>query len=1375
MNAQLMKQFVCNAGIIFALLTPLPTSPSTLPVSSQSDILQFENISTEQGLSQNTVTAILQDQQGFMWFGTEGGLNKYDGYQFSIYKHDPDDPQSLSSNVISSIFEDRDGTLWIGTIAGLDRLDRKTNMFVNYLRDFPDSDNPSERSVLAINQDRSGVLWVGTDGGGLLAFNLKNNQFTIYKHDPNDPKTLIDNTIHSIYEDRDGTLWIGADQGLDRLDPATGEITHCNQNSTLVRSLIDNPVYAINEDSQGMMLLGTQKGLFQWNRTQNQINEYLHQPSILNSISDNSIRCIFKDAQGTLWVGTRSGLDQFNESQKRFVHYKHNPNDFQSLISDSIRSVYEDQSGVIWIGTAGGGISKYARASHKFNLYKTTPGLSNSLSDNNIWSVYEDRNGMLWVGTFSAGLNKLDRKSGIVTVYKNNPGEANSLSNNDIRAILEDQNGNLWVGTEHGGLERFDPQTGTFFHYQYNADDPGSLSSDSIFSIYEDHLGELWIGTEGGGLNMMDQTTGTFAHYQYDANDPFSLNNNDIRTIYEDSMGILWIGTFGGVNLFDKRTNRFTAYRNDPGNASSLSSDLVMSIFEDPEGIVWIGTIGGGLNRFDRTTQSFTHYTEKDGLPDNTVYGILAGSDGTLWLSTNKGISKFDPRRETFRNYDTSDGLQGNQFNPGAFFQSKYGEMFFGGTQGLNAFFPEQVTDNPIPPPLVITAFKKFNQTVQTDLQSNDTIKLSHRDSFISFEFAALDFNAPDKNQYAYMLDGFDTDWIQAGSRRYASYTNLPSGEYVFRVKGSNNDGVWNETGIAIPISVTPPFWQTWWFATTGIVLLAGVITLGFQQRVRAVKENARKLESLVEQRTSELSDANKQLEVEIEQRKKAEEALAKRTAERLEQSEARFRTMFETAAVGIGIMGLDRKVIDANPALCRMYGYSCEELRGQSSALVTHPDDLPRSVQYLQDILEGNYDHYTDERRYIRKNGEVFWAQITMSVVKDSQGKPLYLVGMLNDITETKHTLDDLRRSQARFQAVFENAAVGIALMSLDRRPIAFNPITEKIIGYNAEELKDVDPRELAITEDRNVDTDQFQELISGKRNSYVMERRYRRKNGEIFWARINYSLVRDLEGNPEYLIGMIEDIDDQKRASERLAVQEAVHRRILEQRIAERTEELNKANELLQQKAAQEAVATERTRLARDLHDAVTQTLFSATLIADVLPDIWQMNEKEGRRRLEELRQLTRGALAEMRTLLVELRPNALVEVPLPTLLRQLSEALTGRDRIDIQFSSEGERKLPPDVQVAFYRIAQEALNNVVKHSKASQAVVVLRLGDQVRLGITDNGTGFDPTSVTADHLGLKIMRERSEAIRANFSLYSEPGEGTQVTVTWQDKEIP
>ena len=694
------------------------------------------------------------------------------------------------------------------------------------------------------------------------------------------------------------------------------------------------------------------------------------------------------------------------------------------------------------------------------------------------------------------------------------------------------------------------------------------------------------------------------------------------------------------------------------------------------------------------------------------------------------------------------------------------------------------------------------------------------------------------------------------------------------------------------------PFWQTWRFVLIISVVLACAIVVGYTCRMRALKDYAHGLEVLIEKRTSELHEVNNQLEVEIQGRKRSEEILSKYAAEELERSErrfkaafessaigmgllsldgwilavndavcemsgytkeellqrndsqnvyppdaeigmdlfaemlegkrgyysvekryvrkngdpfwtrltlsmvrdvagkptylvgmiediegqkrtlaelqkseARFRAMFESTVIGIGLVGLDRRPLEVNAAFERITGYSGEELRQVTGVELSYPEDVNLGIPELQEVLAGNLDSYQVEKRFVRKDGQVYWVRLTNSVVRAADGKPQYLVTMIEDISERKYMLEELRRSQARFQAVFENAAVGIAVMGLNRQALEINPVTEKIIGYGAEELYNIDPRNLALPEDLSVDNEMFPDLISGKRNSYVMERRYRRKNGEIFWARINYSLVRDLDGNPDYLIGMIEDIDDQKRASERLVAQEAEHRHILEQRIAERTQELNKANELLQQKAAQEAVTTERTRLARDLHDAVTQTLFSATLIADVLPDIWRMNSEEGKRRLEELRQLTRGALAEMRTLLVELRPNALVEVPLSTLLRQLSEALTGRARIDIQFTFEGERKLPPDVQVALYRIAQEALNNVVKHSKALQAAVMLRLGEQVRLSITDNGMGFDRASVTADHLGLKIMCERSEAIKAKFSLYSEPGEGTQVTVTWQD----
>jgi PAS domain S-box-containing protein len=624
--------------------------------------------------------------------------------------------------------------------------------------------------------------------------------------------------------------------------------------------------------------------------------------------------------------------------------------------------------------------------------------------------------------------------------------------------------------------------------------------------------------------------------------------------------------------------------------------------------------------------------------------------------------------------------------------------------------------------------------------------------------------------------------------------------------------------------------------------------------------------------------------------------SLQQREADR-QQSEARFRAMFETSAVGIGIMSLDRKIIDANPAMCRMFGRTAEEFIGQTPATATFPEDYPKATQSFEDLLSGKRNFYIEERRFVRKNGEIFWAHVTMSIVRDANQKPLYMVGMVMDIDEQKKThvelekseerfraifenaaigislispdqkvlsvnptlskisgytegelmnlggpkltyeedkevglaelkelltgklnsyqvekryihknghikwmrqtisgvrdssgnllyfvaiaedidehkraLDELRESEARFRAIFDSAAVGMAMMSLDRHVMQINQSATRITGYSHDELLELNPIHLAVEEDRYLDQGLYNELVTGVRDQYVAEKRYIRKDGSIFWGRINFALVRGKNSQPLYIIGMIEDITDEKRAAERLALQDAEYRRTLEQRISERTAELNQANSLLQQKATQEAVIAERTRLARDLHDAVTQTLFSATLISDVLPELWEMNPDKGKTSLSELSQLTRGALAEMRTLLVELRPNALIEVPLPTLLRQLAEAITGRARLQVELHVEGERKIPPEVQVGLYRITQEALNNIVKHAKATQAVVTLLLNEPVRLTVADNGISFDPSTVTADHLGLKIMRERAGNIGATFTIYSEPGEGTQISVLWE-----
>jgi PAS domain S-box-containing protein len=509
-----------------------------------------------------------------------------------------------------------------------------------------------------------------------------------------------------------------------------------------------------------------------------------------------------------------------------------------------------------------------------------------------------------------------------------------------------------------------------------------------------------------------------------------------------------------------------------------------------------------------------------------------------------------------------------------------------------------------------------------------------------------------------------------------------------------------------------------------------------------------------------------------------------KRALEELHRSQARFQAIFDDAAVGVGIMGLDRKLIDANPALCRIFGRTREDLVGKNAAEVTYPEDDPVSRQLFSELLAGQRNSYEMDRRYVRKNGEVFWAHVNMSSVCGEDGKPYYLVGMVIDIDEQKKMQERIRESEARFQAIFDNVAVGVAVMTLQRQPIAFNAQTEKIIGYNFDELAGVNPVTFAIPEDRHIDTEMFKDLIEGRRNSYVMERRYRHKDGHIFWARINYSLVRDRNGNPDYLVGIIEDIDDQKRASERLAEQEADYLRTLQQKVQERTRELEEANQRLQEeveqrkiieeqlakKAAAEAVTAERTRLARDLHDAVTQTLFSASLIAEVLPDLWDMDMEEARKSTEELRQLTRGALAEMRTLLLELRPSTLTQTHLKDLIKQLCEAFIGRSRLPITLNIEGDCELPPEVQVAFYRIAQESLNNVFKYARASQVNVSLFISPStIHFETCDNGIGFDMSTSKPTSLGMRIMRERAEAISADLHISSTPGSGTCVEMTW------
>ena len=528
-----------------------------------------------------------------------------------------------------------------------------------------------------------------------------------------------------------------------------------------------------------------------------------------------------------------------------------------------------------------------------------------------------------------------------------------------------------------------------------------------------------------------------------------------------------------------------------------------------------------------------------------------------------------------------------------------------------------------------------------------------------------------------------------------------------------------------------PLGWHEWWFVAGSLALLAALGVALYARRMLAVQARARALDKQLALRNAELQSANVQLGEEIVQRQRAEEALVKQAEEALQVSEARFRAMFDSAAVGIVILSLDREILDANRELGRMLGLTDDETRSATWVLATHPDDLPASTEFFNDLASGRRDSYQAERRYVRKNGEVFWAHMTMSSVRGPDGQPRFLVGMMLDIDAQRQTQQQLRESEARFRAMFDHAPVGMALMTLGRRILQVNQSAVRITGYTTDELKRLAPADLALPADRAMGQETFQQLIAGERDDYQVERRYVRKDGGVFWARVTFSPVPGSDARPEYLMGMIEDIDEQRAARDKLEAQERKYRQHLEEHVEARTHELSQANQRLQlemaqrqraeselaKKAADEAVGLERTRLAHDLHDAVTQTLFSASLIAEVLPELWQIDAAEAQASTDELRQLTRGALAEMRTLLLELRPATLTQTRFGDLLKQLAEALVGRTRLPIDLCVEGERDLPPEVQVALYRIAQESLNNVIKHARARHVWVQSHSGPHGR----------------------------------------------------------
>ncbi|HUG09692.1 MAG TPA: two-component regulator propeller domain-containing protein [Opitutaceae bacterium] len=831
--------------------------------------IRFTTLTGEEGLPSANVFGIAQDSRGFLWFATGDGLSRYDGNAFRTFRFERGNPNSLSGNTVHAIERARGDVLWLATTSGgLDRFDPVTETFTRYRHE---PENTNSLSVSGIRQhclveDRTGGLWIGTMDGGLNRLDPTTGTFTHYRHDPQDANSLSSDQIAYLYQDSGGMMWIGtADAGLNRLDPASGQVTRYLPNPADPHALPDPLVQGIYEDRAGTLWVATRERFGVLDRQSGRFTQYHIAPSHPDSPALNAIVQFHEDAAGTLWLGARgAGIFKFDRLRRQVVHYRNVRTDPHSLRNNFTGSLHEDPSGTLWVGTLGGGANMFSTRPPKFAHYKHDPDNPNSVADNFIFSIFEDHAGIVWIGT-SRTLNRWDRESDTWRFYRNDPADPASITTGSVTATQEDPDGTLWFGTFRGGLNRFDPKTGDFKAYRFDANDPRSLSDDIVRSLHRDSNGNLWVGCWYNGLSRFDRRTETFERYPHDPGNPNSLSGGSVTDIYEDRAKTLWVATEGGgLNRFDPATGEFARFKNDPQDLTSLANDDVRVLCEDRAGQFWVGT-AGGLCLFDRASGTCpVVFTKADGLPNDTIAGILEDESGNLWISTNDGLSRFDPRTGIFRNFDTSDGLQDKEFHVfTAFYKSpRTGEMYFGGVNGFNVFDPSRVVNDPFEPPVAFTDFRLFGKSVPVGSDSvlrktidhTDRLTLPHDQNSLSFEFAALSYVAPAKNQYRYRLEGFDPGWRTVGSKeRLAVYTGLHPGHYVFRVQGSNEDGVWSEAGASIAIAIIPPWWQTWWFRFAAAGMLAAVAWSAYGWRIRSIHTRNVRLEREVATRTAEL------------------------------------------------------------------------------------------------------------------------------------------------------------------------------------------------------------------------------------------------------------------------------------------------------------------------------------------------------------------------------------------------------------------------------------------------------------------------------------------------------------------------------------------
>ena len=829
-------------AILILLVSPFCSAKNALPAIP--DDVRFRHAINHDSEFVGEVLSIAQDSYGFLWFGGKNGLARYDGYQYKIYRHNPNNLESLSNNVVNDIVVDEEDNLWLGTDEGVNFFDRKNQIFIHY------------------------------------------------KHNPENTASLFHNRVISLFNEDNHTLWIGGDGGLHSLSMDTKLITrYPNQNSSASEQQLAGPYVMGLHVENDKVYLGSGIGLTIWDRSKREVTIW-GTPVKPENLPSTMIRDVFVDSTARVWVGTERGLASFNEKTEEFTAYPA-PEDIINGSNTPVWKVMEDSNGEIWAASDGNGAYRLKKGETSLLNYPTNNRDPFSPQSPVFRTLIEDGVGDFWFGLYPAGVESITRYNAVFETHLNISDDNTSINANNISAIIEDEHDNLWLGADGGGLNYYDTKTKTYSVLAHEPDDPTTIASNSImrmvshdgylwlalfnggvskinlsnrkvtnytvklgspnhlhnlhnFALHVDDRGDIWVGSMGNGIAKYNKSNDTFNHVEYDPENN-TVGTERVESISSDRKGNLWIGTHNGLVRFHPETKLVKRYLHLPSDNQSISNSWVTSVIEDNAGRIWVGTHGGGLNLFNVENENFERIQQNDGLSSNIIYSMELDDAGSVWMSTNRGLIRYSPDNKKILNFSAENGLQGNQFTLGSSAKTKSGDLIFGGSNGYTRFNPKLLTPNSEPPKIAFTSLTvkekpvdlKASDVITENILTADEITLNHHQNVFTIGFAALNYRISHENKYAFMLEGFDNDWNQAGNKLFKSYTNLDPGDYTFKVKAANNEGIWNEQGISIDIHIIPPPWQTWWAYISYISIIALIIVWYIHSQKKIAVQNS--------------------------------------------------------------------------------------------------------------------------------------------------------------------------------------------------------------------------------------------------------------------------------------------------------------------------------------------------------------------------------------------------------------------------------------------------------------------------------------------------------------------------------------------------------